>query len=297
MSDLIDFFINTYAAEKGISANTIAAYHVDLEQFTQFFGDDWANLTADNIEAYIANLRKHGMEASTISRKLSALSDFCKFLQTEKIVNHNPFADIERGKRKKSLPKFLTRDEINRIITTAQSKDDNHHQRMAVMLKLMYACGLRVSELISLPVACFNEQTKQLIVKGKGSKERTIPIADEALQAVLDWLKLREFMLHGRKSNFLFPSFRAESGHLTRFAFFSQIKALAVMAGISPQRVSPHVLRHSFATHLLDKKADLRAVQAMLGHEDIATTQIYTHIAPNNLIDEVLNCHPLSNRK
>lgn len=294
MDDLVDFFINTYAGEKGISPNTIAAYHSDLQQMSDFFDDDWQNITSDDIDAYAASLRDNGFEPSSISRKLSALSDFCKFLQSEGKIVSNPFSNIERGKRKKSLPKFLTRDEIERIIAAAASQNDKSHQRAVVMLKLMYACGLRVSELVSLPVSCFNESAKQILVKGKGSKERLIPIADEALQTLLSWLKLRELMLKGRKSNFLFPSFKSESGHFTRFGFFKEIKNLAIVAGIAPTRVTPHVLRHSFATHLLDKKADLRAVQAMLGHEDISTTQIYTHVTSDNLIDQVLKCHPLN---
>lgn len=297
MSDLIDYFINTYAAEKGISSNTIAAYHSDLAQLEEFFDGEWGDVTADDIDAYAAALREDGFEATSIARKLSALSDFYKFLQSEGKTNRNPFVNIDRGKRKKTLPKFLTRNEIELIIKAAANKGDNAHQRAATMLKLMYACGLRVSELVSLPANCLNAKAKQIMVKGKGAKERVIPIVSEALDAVLNWLKLREKILAGRSSNFLFPSFKSESGHLTRFGFYKEIKKLAIAAGISPQRVTPHVLRHSFATHLLDSKADLRAVQAMLGHEDIATTQIYTHISTGNVINEVLTKHPLAGKE
>ena len=294
MSALVDLFINTYAAEKGISSNTITAYHSDLMQMAEYFGVPWEELTTEDIDAYVATLKDDGFEPSTISRKLSALSDFCKFLQSEGKIANNPLSNIERIKRIKALPKFLTRKEIDQLISAAASQNNPTNQRLAVMLKLMYACGLRVSELVSLPISCFNEHSKQILIKGKGSKERIVPIAEDALTAILNWLNLRELMLKGHKSNFLFPSSTSESGHITRFGFYNEIKKLAVIAGISPQRVTPHVLRHSFATHLLDKKADLRAVQAMLGHEDISTTQIYTHVLADNIINEVLNNHPLN---
>jgi integrase/recombinase XerD len=291
---LIDYFLEIQIAEKGLSVNTIKAYRVDLEQFAQFQSEE--DFSENKITDFIAYLKQQGLESTTISRKISALRDFSKFLFLEKRITENPLVFFDNPKNKQSIPKFLTRQEIDTIIDASQDSNDITHQRTAVMLKLMYACGLRVSELVSLPLSCLNINSAHLLVKGKGSKERLVPIADSAMQSVIKWVKQREIMLGRTTSRFLFPSIRSLSGHITREAFYKNIKKLALKAGLSPDRVSPHVLRHSFATHLLDKDVDLRTLQTLLGHEDISTTQIYTHIVSKKIIEEVLDKHPLSKK-
>lgn len=293
-SRLIELFLDACIAENGSAENTVTSYRRDLLQAVEFYKKELKNVSEQDAETFVQYLSSHDYEPSSISRKLSALKDFYKFLLSEKIIEKNPFAEIDSPKKHKPLPKFLTRQEIDDIINAAQKSDDLSHQRTAVMLKLMYACGLRVSELVTLPLNCLNASQNQLLVKGKGSKERIIPIAESAMQSVLNWINLRKFMLGRKDSRFLFPSLHAVSGHLTRDGFYKNIKKLAMFAGIEPSRVSPHVLRHSFATHLLDSHVDLRSVQAMLGHKDISTTQIYTHTTKTDLINEVLKKHHLS---
>lgn len=291
---LLDLFLDSCVAEKGVSVHTVAAYRSDLTQFLTFYDQDVSALEPEDVAAFIQSLSSQGIANSSISRKVSALRDFSKFLLSEKIISENPLVFIDKPKRELSLPKFLTREDIDKMIAAAQSGDNLSHQRTAVMLKLMYACGLRVSELVSLPLNCLNSKRGHIIVKGKGSKERVIPIAPSAMQSVLIWIKQRHFVLGRKESPFLFPSLHSLSGHLTRDAFYKNVKKLAVIVGIPQEKVSPHVLRHSFATHLLDSNVDLRSLQAMLGHKDISTTQIYTHIISPQLIEDVLQKHPLN---
>lgn len=290
----IELFLDACAAEKGLAQNSIISYRSDLVQFVEFCGIQPEKVTKDAAERYIRHLYERSFERNSVARKISALRDFYKFLLSEKLIEVNPFADIDTPKRNLSLPKFLTREEVGLIIKEAEKDNDFSHQRTAVMLKLMYACGLRVSELVSLPLNCLNAKQGQLSVKGKGSKERIIPIAESVVQCILNWLNFRNMTVAKKDNRFLFPSLRSLSGHLTRDGFYKNIKKLAVLVGISPKRISPHVLRHSFATHLLESKADLRSVQAMLGHKDITTTQIYTHTSTQSVIDEVLSKHPLN---
>ena len=297
MQGNIERFLNMMAAEKGSSPNTIDAYHRDLEQFFEFVGNDVSDIKAENIEQFISWLSQKAFSPKTIARKLSALREFYKFLYSEKIIDDNPTANILSPKQEKPLPKFLTEEEIKLLISVAESDLSFSGRRLIAMLKLMYACGLRVSELVSLPERCINFEKKQLIVFGKGSKERIVPVADAAAKSVMEYAEFREKYLNGKKSSWLFPSVHAKDGHITRDAFFKNIKNLAVKAGISPAKISPHVLRHSFATHLLNHKVDLRSVQKMLGHEDISTTEIYTHIISKKLRDEVRENHPLAKYK
>ena len=299
MKNPVDNFLEMLTAEKGASQNTTEAYRRDLEQFYDFAENkDLSLITKQDVTEFIRYLSKKGYAAKSISRKLSAIREFFKFLFSEKDIKDNPAANILTPKQEKPLPKFLTREEITRLIEAAESYDDLNHKRTAVMLQLMYACGLRVSELVSLPENCINFEKGQILIRGKGSKERIVPVAGVVLDAVDSYFNYREFFLRaGRKSVWLFPSKTSACGHLTRDAFFKQIKTIAVKAGISPARISPHVLRHSFATHLLNKDVDLRSVQKMLGHEDIATTEIYTHIVSEQLIETVKKKHPLAKLK
>lgn len=296
---LIDSFLNMMTAQIGASGNTVEAYRRDLEQFTDLCPQkDLGKITERDIAEVIRELTQKGYAAKSVARKISAIKDYFKFLFSEKEISSNPSADIQAPRQEKPLPKFLTVEEIRRLMETAAAGTSLAFQRLAVMLELMYACGLRVSELVSLPENCINFDKKLILVRGKGSKERLIPIAGTALDAVNAYWNIREsFIRGGRKSVWLFPSLTSKSGHITRDAFYKDLKNLAVQAGIFPSKISPHVLRHSFATHLLNGGADLRAVQKMLGHENIATTEIYTHIISDQLIETVKQNHPLSRFK
>ncbi len=294
--DIIADFLDMMAAEQGLAENSLRSYERDLEQFFESCSKGYHDINEKDIKEFIAFLKSQGYAPRSIARKISALNDFCKFLLSENEITQNPMVNISAPKKGRNLPKFLTRDEINLLIEAAEHNPDDAHKRTAVMLKLMYACGLRVSELVSLPLSCINFDKKQILVKGKGAKERLIPVAEVLLKEILQYFEIRKRLLKGTEKPFLFPSV-AKDGHLTRDAFFKAIKNLAVLAGISPEKVSPHVLRHSFATHLLNSDVDLRSVQMMLGHKDIATTEIYTHIIAEELIDEVKSKHPLAKIK
>ncbi|MBQ8661573.1 MAG: site-specific tyrosine recombinase XerD [Alphaproteobacteria bacterium] len=297
MSSPVDDFLDMMRAEIGASENTIASYRFDLRQFIDKCPLPFEKIAPEDISAYIRFLSEESYAPRSIARKISTLKDFFKFLYSEKEISSNPTANITAPKQEKPLPKFLTPADVKALIETAQSKNGIAFQRLAVMLELMYACGLRVSELVSLPENCINFDKRQILVRGKGNKERLIPIAGNAAKIILDYFDMRQEFIRGRKSVWLFPSKRSSSGHITRSAFFKNLKELAVLAGISPAKVSPHVLRHSFATHLLHNGADLRSVQKMLGHADISTTEIYTHIMSSELLDEVRAKHPLSRLK
>lgn len=294
----LKLFLDMMAAEKGAAVNTIAAYESDVEQFFEFIKEkDLRDVSSEDVSGYVRYLSGQSFAPKTTARKLSAIREFFKFLFSEKEIRENPSLGVSRPKADKPLPKFLTEKEIWEIIDYAKSRDDLSNKRTAVMLELMYASGLRVSELVGLPENSVNFDKKQVLIKGKGSKERVVPVASNALKSVLEYLEYREhFVKKGVKSGFMFPSLTSTTGHITRDAFFKNIKKIAAEVGISPARVSPHVLRHSFATHLLNNDADLRSVQKMLGHEDISTTEIYTHITSDKLISEVRSKHPLGRK-
>lgn len=294
---LIGDFLDMQASELGAAENTLAAYRLDLEQFAEFYGRDMTTAGEKDVQTFIRDLSARGYAPTSISRKISALNDFFKFLLSEKEIDANPMINILPPKKGRRLPKFLTREEVDLMIEAAEHNPDARHKRTAAMLKLMYACGLRVSELVCLPLNCINFDRRQIIVKGKGSKERIVPVAEAALKEILAYLPVRESLLKGKEKPFLFPSSSAAGGHITRDGFFKNLKNLAVLAGIPPEKISPHVLRHSFATHLLNRDVDLRSLQKMLGHEDISTTEIYTHILSDELLQEVQNKHPLAQRR
>lgn len=292
----LENFLETEAAEKGAAQTTLTAYEHDLRQFFEFCGISAPqDLTEERIEKFIQNLRAESYAPKSLARKLSAIKDFCKFLYSEKIIKTNPAAYILTPKQDKPLPKFLSVQEIKLLIEAAFAKKDYRYWRIGVMIELMYATGLRVSELVGLPENAINYNKGLITIFGKGSKERVVPVAESALQSLSEYIDLRrEFIKKNSNSNWLFPSLTSISGHLTRDAFYKDLKKLAVDCGIYPSRVSPHVLRHSFATHLLNNNADLRSVQKMLGHENITTTEVYTHITSQKLGDIVRRKHPLA---
>lgn len=281
----IDVFLEALSAEKGRSAKTLDSYSSDLRAADAALSGGLMSATADDVQKYLASLPD---KASSIARHASALRGFYKFLMLEKIITENPAANLELPKRARPLPKFLTVDEIELLISSAG--DIKNSVRLRAMIELVYASGLRVSELCELPITAILGD--KLLIHGKGAKERIVPMHAGAVAALNKWLAMRD----DEKSKYVFPSGGA-SGHITRDGFFKILKKCAVLSGIDPHRVSPHVLRHSFASHLLAGGANLRAIQTMLGHEDISTTQIYTHVMPEQLRETVVAHHPLGHAK
>lgn len=295
--ELIAAFMETITAERGAAKNTIAAYTRDLEDCGEFLDScrrTFENAEIPDLRTYLAFLAQNGMSVKTQARRLSALREFYKYLYTEKIRADNPTDALDSPRTGRSLPKYLSEEEINRLFDAVSNIKPEKAVRMKALLEILYASGLRVSELVSLPASTANVRENFLIVRGKGSKDRMVPLTDAAKQALRDWIPEREKTLpKGRESRWLFPS-RSKTGHLTREGFFEELKTLAVAAGIPAARVSPHVIRHSFASHLIAHDADLRTVQQMLGHANIATTQIYTHILDDRLKNTVEKNHPLA---
>ena len=291
-------FLDMMAAEKGVAVNTLAAYKRDICQFFEVCSIEPQNISEQDLSTFMQFLGAHYYTPKTQARKLSALREFCKFLFSEKILNENPAANISSPKQEKPLPKFLTPDQISMLISQAQNHNNPSMQRIGVMIELMFATGLRISELVSLPERAVNFDKKQVMVKGKGSKERIVPISIQALNSLKTYGQYRQFFCkNGKTSPWLFPSKSAQSGHITRDTFFKQLKQLALECNLDARLISPHTLRHSFATNLLNHHADLRSVQKMLGHENIATTEIYTHITSDKLMETVKQKHPLHNFK
>lgn len=296
--ELIASFTEAFTAERGSAANTIAAYTRDLENCGKFLDSKrrtFKNARVSDLRAYLAFLEQEGISAKTQARRLSALREFYKYLYTEKIRTDNPTDALDSPRTGKSLPKYLSEEEITRLFDAVARMKPEKSLRMKALLEILYASGMRVSELVSLPASTANVKENFLIVRGKGGKDRMVPLTDIAKQALRNWIPERERTLpKGRESRWLFPS-KGKTGHLTREGFFEELKTLAVLADIPPRRVSPHVIRHSFASHLIAHDADLRTVQQMLGHANIATTQIYTHILDNRLKNAVEKNHPLAN--
>jgi integrase/recombinase XerD len=295
---LIERFLEMLSAERNAAANTHAAYERDLEDASDFMVSRKTPLSdavTTDLSAYLADLSKRGMATRSAARRLSALRQFFKFLVTENIRTDDPSVAIEGPKLGRPLPKLLDEDEMARLIEVCATLDGSSGARLMALLELSYASGLRVSELVGLPLAAVLREQPVLIVRGKGAKERMVPLNAPARAALTAYLEHRKtFLPKGTKNSpHLFPS-RGKEGHLTRQRFGQLLKDLALKANIAPERISPHVLRHAFATHLLDHGADLRSLQKMLGHADIATTQIYTHVAGRRLKELVEAHHPLA---
>lgn len=297
MNNLITAFTEMMTAERGAAVNTIAAYTRDLEDCREFLDTrrrTFINAETADLRAYLADISSRGLAPKTQARRLSALREFYKYLYTEKIRKDNPSDALDSPRTGRALPKYLSEAEVAALLNAVSELEPEASARMKALLEVLYASGLRVSELVSLPFTVTNVRENYLIVRGKGAKDRMVPLTDIAKKAVSDWIPVRERTLpKGRSSRWLFPS-SGKEGHLTREGFFMELKKLAVLADISPERVSPHVIRHSFASHLVAHEADLRTVQQMLGHTDISTTQIYTHILDDRLKKTVEKSHPLS---
>ncbi len=301
----VETFLEMLAAERGAARNTIESYGRDLADFTAFMAArkrSAEDAEPDHIRKYLARLSGAGMAAGTTARRLSALRQFFRFLFSEGIRGDDPSLGFDSPKLGRSLPKYLSETEVEALLTAARARPGPSGKRIAALMEILYATGLRVSELVGLPLSAFGRDLQMLVVRGKGGKERLAPMTEPAVEALADYLDRREaFLPTGKKrsapdSPWLFPS-RAKQGHLTRARFAQILKELAVEAKIDPARVSPHVLRHSFASHLLAHGADLRSLQQMLGHADIATTQIYTHVLDERLKALVATAHPLADIK
>jgi integrase/recombinase XerD len=301
---LIELFLDMIAAERGASANTLDAYRRDLADFSADLvnaGDTIAAADSDALRAHLGRLDQRGLAAASVARRLSAIRQLYRFLYGEGHRSDDPAAVIEGPKRGRSLPKVLSVKQVDGLLAQAregvkvEAKSERlRAARLNCLLEVLYATGLRVSELVSLPEAAARRDQRMLVIRGKGGRERLVPLNDQAKRTMADYLALRaEAKLD--KSKWLFPSF-GESGHLSRQHFARELKALAAAAGLKAAQVSPHVLRHAFASHLLQNGADLRVVQTLLGHADISTTQIYTHVLEERLKSLVRDLHPLAEK-
>jgi integrase/recombinase XerD len=303
---LIGLFLDMLASERGARASTLSAYARDLADFSGFLATarrTIANADSDRIRSYLGFLAQRGLQSSSVARKLSAIRQLYRFLYAEGLRKDDPSAAIDGPKRGHTLPRVLSIAEVDRLLSCARAGSDNASHspaerlravRLHCLIEVLYATGLRVSELVSLPATAARRDERMLIVRGKGGKERLVPLNEPAKRAMVDYLALRKEGGAG-ESKWLFPSFGA-SGHLSRQHFARDLKPLAAAAGLKADRVSPHVLRHAFASHLLQNGADLRVVQTLLGHADISTTQIYTHVLQQRLKSLVRDLHPLADK-
>jgi integrase/recombinase XerD len=309
---LTSLFLDMLAAEQGAGNNTLDAYRRDLEDFSDFIGrakSDFKAVDTQTLRDYLADLDRRGFKSTTVARRLSAMRHLFRFLLSERVRGDDPAAILSGPKRGRGLPKVLSIADVDGLLTYARSLADAPKTsalqrlralRLYCLLEVLYATGLRVSELVSLPLAAARRDARMIVVRGKGNKERLVPLNESSKRAMADYLAAIESLKAERAnstaaSKWLFPSF-GESGHLTRQHFARELKELAAAAGLPARLVSPHVLRHAFASHLLHNGADLRIVQTLLGHTDISTTQIYTHVVEERLKSLVRDLHPLGEK-
>lgn len=293
-------------AERGVSVNTLDAYRRDIADLAAYLHADGRTVEGASTEhlrdylSYLAERPAGGapLAGRTVARRLSALRQFYRFMVSEGRRTDDPAAAIDSPKLGRSLPKVLSEADVDLLLAAAARRTGPDGVRLVALLETLYATGLRVSELVGLPLTAIARDGRVLLVRGKGGKERLVPLSDPARAAIAEYLGIRDRFLvparQARQAPFLFPSRRSGEGHLTRQRFAQLLKELSIDAGIDPKRVSPHVLRHAFATHMLNRGADLRSVQKMLGHADISTTQIYTHVLGERLNRLVKDHHPLA---
>lgn len=308
---LTGLFLDMLAAEQGAGANTLDAYRRDLTDFSEFLGrvgHTFTNAETQTLRDYLADLDTRGFKSTSVARRLSAMRHLYRFLLNERIRTEDPAAILSGPKRGRGLPKVLSIADVDRMLRRAkelsEAEDASPSRRLRALrlyclLEVLYATGLRVSELVALPRSAAKRDARMIVVRGKGNKERLVPLNEASRQAMADYLAATEAAKTEKKkdslaaSKWLFPS-SGESGHLTRQHFARDLKELAVASGLQARLVSPHVLRHAFASHLLHNGADLRIVQTLLGHTDISTTQIYTHVVEERLKSLVRDLHPLA---
>lgn len=306
MDRWISTFLAAAAAEQDAARNTQLAYGRDLGDFAAYLAARQAHFASadrDMVEAYLVRCEAEGLSKATRARRLSAIRQLYRFALEEGWRNDNPALRMKGPGQDQRLPQTLSHDEVDRLLDAARDKGRSlsDQLRNRALLELLYATGMRVSELVELPVAAVRGDPRMVLVRGKGGKERMVPLSLPAREALVDWLARRDRDEDAAKANgkpaskYLFPSHGA-GGHLTRHHFYVLIKQIAVLAGVSPAKVTPHTLRHAFATHLLAGGADLRVIQTLLGHADVATTEIYTHVLEDHLKELVLERHPLARK-
>ncbi|WP_298917998.1 site-specific tyrosine recombinase XerD [uncultured Roseobacter sp.] len=300
----ISAFLEAQAAELGAARNTLLAYGRDLQDFDAWLTrreQGFDGVEKADVENYLVDCDAQGLSRATRARRLSAIKQLYRFAFEEGWRKDNPAIQISGPGRDKRLPKTLSEAEVDRLLEASRSygRSPRDRARNTCLMEVLYATGMRVSELVSLPASAARGDPRMLLILGKGGKERMVPLSPPAREALGDWLRIRDEMEDERRSDnkpaskYLFVSHSA-AGHLTRHRFYLLIKEIAVSAGVSPEKVTPHTLRHAFATHLLANGADLRSIQTLLGHADVATTEIYTHVLEARLSDLVLNHHPLA---
>ncbi len=300
MHRTIPAFLEAISAESGASANTLEAYGRDLADFDGWIEANGGGIlaaTRGEVEAYLAACTAQGLAASTRARRLSAIRQYYRFALEEGLREENPALRIAGPGKPARLPRTLGEDEVDALLDAARTAPRSARERLRAvcLLEVLYATGMRVSELVSLPAAAARGNPEMLLVRGKGGRERMVPLTPPAREAVATWLDARDSHKTDAVSPFLFPS-RSGAGHLTRHAFAALLKTLAAAAGLDPSEVTPHVIRHAFATHLLANGADLRSIQELLGHADVSTTEIYTHVLDARLKALVETHHPLARR-
>lgn len=296
---IVEQFIEMLIAERGASANTSAAYFNDITNFEAFqnnAGQNLAGATTDHVRSYLRHRTEIGANSRTISRNLSVLRQFFKFLQSENIRSDNPALNVDGPKAARSLPKLISENDVEALLARAKDSQTAEGIRLNCLLEIAYATGLRVTELVGLPNESFRYESETLLIYGKGGKERLVPLTPSAIKAIVAYEEIRgHFLKEHETSKFFFPS-RSKQGHLTRRRLGQLLKELARKAGLDPAIISPHVLRHAFASHLLNRGADLRSLQKMLGHSDISTTQIYTHVQKDRLHNVISSHHPMAKK-
>jgi integrase/recombinase XerD len=298
----IEAFLEMMSAERGAAENTLSSYRRDLEDASEQLGGRLVEAEAGAIRAYLGDIAARGFAPTSQARKLSVLRQFYKFLYAEGLRGDDPTGTLDSPKRDRPLPKTMSEAETGRLLDRAAAEAADHSashasllaaKRMHALVEVLYATGLRVSELVALPVTVALRDERYFIVRGKGNKDRMVPLSAKARAAMRAWMEARGATPALAENPFLFPA-SSESGHLPRQVFGRELKALAARAGIAAAKISPHVIRHAFASHLLQNGADLRAVQQLLGHADISTTQIYTHVLEERLVRLVNDHHPLA---
>jgi integrase/recombinase XerD len=295
---ILENFLEVLASEKGLAVNTRISYKNDILQFLVFLEKNKKKINAItpiDIEKFTSKFTTQGLEKSTISRKMSALSHFFIFLLEENIIKSNPIHELDLPKQIKKLPKILSVDQVEKLIKSSREDQSVNGIRLNTMIEILYATGIRISELVEMKLSATYAEKNFLLIQGKGNKERLVPISENTEDKIKDYLKIRnEFINNDTDSKWLFPSKQSSKGHITRQRFNQLLQTLCERVNLNNIRISPHKLRHAFATHLLANGVDLRSLQQMLGHADISTTQIYTHVLKDRLKKLVSDNHPLS---
>jgi len=295
----VEQFLEMLIAERGASSNTCTSYLNDITNFDKFLSGAETTLehaTTDDIRRYLRHRSEVGANNPTISRNLSVLRQFFKFLQSENVRLDNPALNVDGPKVSRTLPKVISEDDVEALLKAAHKLQTAEGIRLTCLLEIAYASGLRVTELVSLPTDALNLTSETLLISGKGGKERLVPLTFSAMNAIVAYERVRiDFLKGNNTSKFLFPS-RSKQGYLTRRRLGQLLKELAIQAGLDPTIISPHILRHAFASHLLNRGADLRSLQKMLGHSDISTTQIYTHVQKERLHAVISSYHPMAKK-